>query len=51
MRLGMINQMRCETCDKLTNLLKFWFGKYLCNECFRIERSKPQTILISKIHE
>ena len=49
--LGMINQTRCEECSKLTNSLRFWFGKYLCLECYQTERSKPQTILISNFQE
>jgi hypothetical protein len=47
----MIDQAPCEICNKLIDSIRFWFGKYLCDVCYRIERSKPQTILISKIHE
>ena len=47
----MINQRHCETCDKLTNSLRYWFGKFLCPKCYEAERSKPQTILVSNLHE
>ena len=41
----MKNQTRCEACNKLTNSLRVWFGKYLCLVCYEKERYKPQTIL------
>ena len=33
----------CELCENKTNLLRYWFGKFLCPNCYEIERSKPQT--------
>jgi predicted RNA-binding Zn-ribbon protein involved in translation (DUF1610 family) len=47
----MMGHTYCESCDKKTNALKYWFEKFLCPKCYELARSKPQTILVSNITE
>ena len=47
----MISLTLCEACDKKTNSLRQWFGKFLCPKYYEAERSKQQTILISNLND
>ena len=44
-------RLPCELCEKRTNSLRYWFGKFLCPKFYEVERSKPQTILVSNLAE
>ena len=47
----MFNLVRCELCEKKTNSIKYWFGSMICPTCYDLQRSNPQTILVSNLQD
>lgn len=47
----MFNFARCELCEKKTNSIKYWFGSMTCPRCYDLQRSNPQTILVSNLQD
>ena len=48
---GMINKTLCEGCSKPTNSLRFWFGKYLCHDCYEKGWLKQPTIAFNPVEQ
>jgi hypothetical protein len=38
-------------CEKKTNSIKYWFGSMICPTCYDLQRSNPQTILVSNLQD
>jgi len=49
--LRMYNSERCELCEKKTDTVKYWFGSMICPRCYDLQRSNPQTILVSNLQD
>jgi len=47
----MFNFAQCELCEKKTTSLKYWFGSMICPKCYDLQRSNPQTILVSNLQD
>lgn len=47
----MFNFARCELCEKKTSSIKYWFGSMICPKCYDLQRSNPQTILVSNLQD
>ena len=47
----MFNFARCELCEKKTSSIKYWFGSMTCPSCYDLQRSNPQTILVSNLQD
>ena len=47
----MYNSERCELCEKKTDTVKYWFGSMICPKCYDLQRSNPQTILVSNLQD
>ena len=47
----MISRMHCELCKRKTYSLKYWFGSMLCPACYEMQRSRPQTILVTNLQD
>ena len=47
----MFNFAQCELCEKKTASIKYWFGSMICPKCYDLQRSNPQTILVSNLQD
>jgi len=43
--------MHCELCKRKTYSLKYWFGSMMCPACYEMQRSRPQTILVTDLQD
>jgi late competence protein required for DNA uptake (superfamily II DNA/RNA helicase) len=48
---GSMTCPRCELCEKKTSSIKYWFGSMTCPSCYDLQRSNPQTILVSNLQD
>jgi len=38
MIVKLINRTKCDSCNKITNSLRYWFDELLCYECYGPKR-------------